>query len=124
MYKSMKVFLRLEGAVLFTVSVLLYTLYGESWLLFFGLLLLPDIAMLGYLGGTRSGAFIYNLFHAYPLPALLLGVALLTPNPLLLTLSLIWFAHIGLDRLLGYGLKYPDAFKHTHLSGAPCLEQG
>ena len=123
MYKSMQGFLRLEGAVLLTVSVLLYALYGGGWLLFFGLLLLPDIAMLGYLGGTRLGAATYNLFHAYPLPALLLGVALLTPNPLLLSLSLIWFAHIGMDRLLGYGLKYPDAFKHTHLSGAPCPEQ-
>ena len=32
-----------------------------------------------------------------------------------MALALVWLAHIGLDRLLGMGLKYNDRFAHTHL---------
>jgi hypothetical protein len=109
------VLLRAEGAALLLTSVLLYWMNGESWLLFALLLLAPDLSMLGYLAGPRAGAAVYNVFHAYPLPALLGAFGLLGGSPLAVAVALAWFAHIGMDRLVGYGLKYPTEFKDTHL---------
>ncbi len=71
--------------------------------------------MLGYLMGRRIGTVIYNLGHSYILAVTLGAVGLLLSQNLLVALSLIWVAHIGFDRMLGYGLKYPTAFGHTHL---------
>jgi hypothetical protein len=107
--------LRLEGAALFLVSLLLYSHIGESWWLFILLLLAPDVSMLGYAANKRIGAALYNLFHTSTLPAALALFAFLSGQNLLLALALIWLAHIGLDRLLGYGLKYETGFKDTHL---------
>src|SRR5918997_6797260 len=102
------------AAVLLT-SVMLYWASGGSWLLFALLLLVPDLSMLGYLAGPRAGAAVYNVFHAYPLPAVLGAFGLLGGSPLAVAVALVWFAHIGMDRLVGYGLKYPTEFKDTHL---------
>ena len=88
---------------------------GESWWLFALLLLAPDLAMLGYLAGPRVGAVAYNVFHSYPLPAALGLVGLFVGAPLAVSVALVWFAHIGMDRLVGYGLKYPADSKDTHL---------
>src|SRR5829696_2872815 len=107
--------LRVEGAAMLVGSVLLYWINGGSWWLFALLLLAPDVSMLGYLGGPRFGAAIYNAFHSYPLPAALAAFGLLGGSPLAVSLSLVWFAHIGMDGLAGYGLKYPTAFGDTHL---------
>ena len=71
--------------------------------------------MAGYLAGTRIGAANYNLAHATPLPASLIGLGWWQHKPLVAAIGLIWLAHIGLDRLMGYGLKYHDHFQHTHL---------
>jgi hypothetical protein len=109
------VVLRVEGAALLAVSVLLYWVSGGSWLMFALLLLAPDLSMLGYFGGPRVGAAVYNVFHAYPLPAALGAFGLLGGSAVALGVALIWFAHIGVDRLLGYGLKYPAGFEGTHL---------
>ena len=109
------VLLRAEGAALLLTSVMLYWVSGGSWLLFALLLLVPDLSMLGYLAGSRVGATVYNVFHAYPLPAALGAFGLLGGSPLALAVALVWFAHIGMDRLVGYGLKYPTEFKDTHL---------
>jgi hypothetical protein len=109
------VLLRAEGATLLLTSVLLYWMNGGSWLLFALLLLAPDLSMLGYLAGSRSGAAIYNVFHAYPLPAVLGAFGLLGGSPPAVAVALVWFAHIGMDRLVGYGLKYPTEAKDTHL---------
>jgi hypothetical protein len=108
--------LRLEGATVLAVALLLYSRSGSSWLLFALLALAPDLSMLGYLGGAALGARAYNLFHIYPLPAALAVYGLLTGAPLALAIALIWFAHIGADRMLGFGLKYPTAFQDNHLS--------
>jgi hypothetical protein len=82
----------------------------------FGLLFLsPDLAMLGYLGGSEIGAVVYNIAHSYILPLLLTIMAVLAARPAILPYALIWFAHIGFDRMLGYGLKYRSSFGHTHL---------
>jgi hypothetical protein len=107
--------LRLEGAVVLVSSVLLYRHIGGNWLLFALLLLAPDLAALGYLAGTSAGSIAYNLVHTYALPAAVLAVGLLGGGPLAIALALIWFSHIGMDRLVGYGLKYATAFKDTHL---------
>jgi hypothetical protein len=109
------VVLRVEGATLLGMSVLLYWVSGGIWLMFALLLLAPDLSMLGYFGGPRVGAAVYNVFHAYPLPAALGAFGLLGGSPVALGVALIWFAHIGVDRLLGYGLKYPAGFEGTHL---------
>lgn len=109
------VLLRTEGAVVLTLSLVLYARLGSSWLLYVVLLLLPDLGMLGYVGGTRVGAVAYNLLHTYGPPGALALVGVVAGSRLACSGALIWFGHIGMDRLLGYGLKYPTSFKHTHL---------
>ena len=79
--------------------------------------------MTGYLAGTRPGAHLYNLTHATPLPAVMLGAGYWQANRLVMALALVWLAHIGLDRLLGTGLKYNDRFTHTHLGDRPDARQ-
>jgi hypothetical protein len=107
--------LRTEGIALLALSVLLYRVNGGSWLLFGALLFAPDLSMLGYLAGPKVGAAIYNAFHTYAMPAVLGALGMLFASPLAIVVSLIWFAHIGVDRAVGYGLKYPTSFKDTHL---------
>jgi hypothetical protein len=107
--------LRLEGLTVLIAAVLLYAHQDYGWLLFALLLLAPDLAIIPYAVNQRLGRIIYNLAHTYTLPLLLALAGLLLPHSLALQLSLIWFAHIGMDRTVGYGLKYPDSFKETHL---------
>jgi hypothetical protein len=107
--------LRLEGLAVALLSILLYAHTGASWWLFTGWLV-PDISFVVYLAGPRWGAAGYNTVHSYVLPAILAGVALfLHPAAPLMPIALIWFNHIGVDRTLGYGLKYPTGFGFTHL---------
>ena len=107
--------LRAEGVALLALSVLLYWVNGGSWLLFGVLLLAPDLSMLGYLAGPKTGAAIYNAFHTYAMPAVVGALGMIFASPVATAVALIWFAHIGMDRTVGYGLKYPTAFKDTHL---------
>ncbi len=83
--------------------------------MFLLLILVPDICMVGYIWGNKAGAIIYNLGHTLVFPVILLGLGIIISNNLFILLSLIWFAHIGVDRLMGYGLKTTKGFKHTHL---------
>ena len=108
--------LRSEGAALLAAALVLY-FYGldEPWWLVPLLLLLPDVFMVGYVKSQRVGALLYNLAHSYPGPALLGVLAVFAGNPVGTGIALIWLAHIGLDRALGFGLKYETDFKHTHL---------
>jgi hypothetical protein len=107
--------LRAEGVALLLLSVLLYRETGGGWLMFGGLLLAPDLSMLGYLAGPKLGAAIYNTFHTYAVPAVVGALGMILASPLAMAVALIWFAHIGMDRTVGYGLKYPSSFKDTHL---------
>lgn len=109
------VLLRLEGLALFVGAVVAYAYLGHSWALFALLLLSPDLAALGYLISLRVGSTAYNLAHTSSMPLLLGLASLLLGAPLGVQLALIWLAHIGMDRTVGYGLKYADSFKHTHL---------
>lgn len=108
--------LRLEGLAAFAISILLYARLDASWLLLVVLALAPDLSAIGYLGGQRAGTIAYNTAHTYTLPAILGGVGLIVDSDLAVSLALIWSAHIGIDRAVGYGLKYESAFKDTHLS--------
>ncbi|HKB60035.1 MAG TPA: DUF4260 domain-containing protein, partial [Gallionellaceae bacterium] len=107
--------LRLEGLTVFIAALALYRQSGHGWTLFWPTVLLPDFAMLGYLANPRIGARLYNLTHAKLLPAALAATGIATGARLPVALALIWFVHIGFDRMLGYGLKYPEGFKVTHL---------
>ncbi len=106
--------LRLEGAALLGLAVLFYARSDAGWGMFALLFLVPDVAMLGYLANPRLGAVLYNAAHVTVAPAAL-GVFGLAMAPGAVPVALIWAAHIGFDRMVGYGLKYPDRFQHTHL---------
>ncbi|MDD4914860.1 MAG: DUF4260 domain-containing protein [Methylococcales bacterium] len=115
LFEKPNLLLRLEGLAVFGLALAVYWHYGFGWGLFWSTVLLPDLALLGYLVNARIGAVAYNVTHAKILPCVLAVAALAADNDLLISLSLIWFVHIGIDRLFGYGLKYPDGFKITHL---------
>ena len=110
-----RLLLHAEGVVAFAAATTLYFHEGYAWWLYLLLALAPDLSMLGYLGGTRAGALTYNVAHTLALPVALAAVGLLADADGLLAVTLIWIAHIGADRALGYGLKYPSSFKDTHL---------
>ncbi|HEX4486317.1 MAG TPA: DUF4260 domain-containing protein [Terriglobales bacterium] len=107
--------LLMEGATIFVASLLLYRHYQAGWALFAILFFTPDILMIGYAFNARAGAALYNSVHTLVSPGVLLAISFLAGKPNLLSLALIWTAHIGLDRAIGYGLKYPTHFKGTHL---------
>jgi hypothetical protein len=110
-----KLLLLMEGAAALAASAYAYGHSGSGWGLFALLFLVPDMSMLGYLANPRIGASIYNLGHSYLTPAALALLGLTVGTPMLVSVALIWIAHIGFDRAVGYGFKYPTAFKHTHL---------
>ncbi|MBY0098209.1 DUF4260 domain-containing protein [Mesobacillus maritimus] len=111
-----KIMLHIEGLAVFVLSVYLYSENEYSWGMFLLLLLAPDISMIGYLINSKVGAKCYNLFHTYSLSITIVIVGLLLSNQLVLAVGLIWSAHIGMDRAIGYGLKYTTNFKDTHLN--------
>ena len=115
---SVLTLLRLEGLAVAAVSAVLYQRTGASWGLFAALWLMPDLSMLGYLRGSCWGARCYNAVHTYVVPGALALSALLLHAPAVLPIALIWTNHIGLDRLMGYGLKYSNGFGWTHLGQA------
>jgi hypothetical protein len=112
---GVRVVLRLEGAAAFAIAIALYVHAGFSWLAFAVLFLAPDLSMLAYLVGPRAGALAYNFVHTYALalPIALAGFVL--GSAVASALGLILIAHIGFDRMLGYGLKYASGFADTHL---------
>jgi Domain of unknown function (DUF4260) len=107
--------LRLEGLAVLGAALALYVdgPYALWALLVF--FLAPDLSFFGYLGGARVGAVVYNAAHTYVGPVGLGAAAAVAGGGLGVQVALIWGAHIGLDRFLGYGLKYPSGFKDTHL---------
>lgn len=108
--------LRVEGLTIALFALAVYlTLDGLIWLLVV-LALAPDLGMLGYLGGPKLGSLSYNAVHTYSTPLLLGGLGLVGDIRLAVLIALIWLAHIGVDRLFGYGLKFESGFRDTHLS--------
>jgi len=112
---AVRVWLKFEGLAVLVLSVLLYRYTHTSWWTFGILLLTPDLSMLAYLANPRAGSISYNVVHSYVLPVALAIIAIATDRSAMAPYFLIWTAHIGLDRALGYGLKYPNAFGSTHI---------
>lgn len=110
-----RLILRAEGLAICGLAILLYWKADASWWLFAILFLAPDLSFLGYLGGARMGANVYNAAHTLVGPLALAAAGFLLPSFILVPLALIWAAHIGFDHLLGYGLKYGAGFAFTHL---------
>ncbi|MFG6494782.1 DUF4260 domain-containing protein [Fictibacillus sp. UD] len=111
-----KIFLKLEGFAVLILSLYFYQYYQFSWVLFFILIFAPDISMIGYFLDNKIGALIYNIFHTYIISILFIFFGLLLTSETLLAIGIIWSAHIGMDRMIGYGLKYSTSFKDTHLN--------
>jgi hypothetical protein len=110
-----RLLLRLEGVALFAAALTLYFHLGNGWVLLVALILVPDLAFAGYAFGPRLGAAFYNTLHTTVPPIALGVIGVLADHDTAIAVSLIWLAHIGGDRMLGYGLKYPTRFKDTHL---------
>lgn len=108
------VLLRLESLAALVFGVTAYAMLGQSWVLFAVLFLAPDLFMAGYLVSPRVGAWTYNAVHTYVTPALFAASAFVF-GPIAFGIAGIWVAHIGMDRLLGYGLKKETGFDDTHL---------
>jgi hypothetical protein len=110
-----KMLLQMEGAAVLLAACILYAQSHGGWLWFGLLFLAPDLAMLGYIVNKRIGAAVYNSVHTYAAPLAAFSVLWFAGQTAYVWLVLIWLAHIGFDRMLGYGLKYETAFKETHL---------
>jgi len=112
---GVKTLLRLEGLTLMVGMVVLYATWDGSWWVFAVLFFVPDLSFLAYLAGPRTGAIVYNIAHSYMAPVALMTLGFGLAAPLTLSIAMIWLAHIGFDRALGYGLKYAAGFSFTHL---------
>ena len=107
--------LHAEGIAVAVAAISLYFHLGSPWWLLVVLALVPDLSMLGYVAGPSTGALAYDLAHTYLAPVVLATIGIFADGDLAVQLALIWAAHIGVDRALGYGLKYPAGFRDTHL---------
>ena len=104
-----------EGAVAAVAALALYFHDDHSWFLLLALVLAPDLAMIGFAFSQRVGTAAYNATHTYIWPVGLAAIGALVDADAAVAVGLIWITHIGIDRVLGYGLKYPSGFKDTHL---------
>jgi hypothetical protein len=107
--------LRAEQVAIFLAGVIAYLALGGSWLLLVPVLFAIDVSMIGYLAGPRLGAITYNAGHKLVVALVALGIGVWAATGWIQLLALLWVAHIGLDRSLGYGLKLPSDFRDTHL---------
>jgi hypothetical protein len=111
----MQTLLKLEEVALFVLALYLYSYLPYAWWIYAVLFLAPDLGALGYLVNTRIGAMSYNLFHHRLIAVGCYLAGSVLAQPFLQFIGLLLFGHISFDRAVGYGLKYPDSFKHTHL---------
>ena len=115
MTQEMKQSLKLEELGQFVLSMILFNQLEYAWWLFPALIILPDLSMIGYAFNTKVGAFSYNLFHHKLLAIGIFTIGFWLGNSAVELAGIILFGHAAMDRIFGYGLKYPDDFKHTHL---------
>ncbi len=111
----MKSVIKLEEATMFVASVIALYVYGNPWWVYLLLMIGPDISMFAYFFGPVSGGVFYNIFHHKGIAVVFGLIGILTQSQTFLIIAIILFGHSSLDRMMGYGLKYFDAFKHTHL---------
>ncbi|WZY00039.1 DUF4260 domain-containing protein [Bacillus sp. FSL W7-1360] len=112
---NVKRIIQLEGLAVFLLAVGLYFYIGGAWWFLLVLALAPDISMVAYMYNQKVGSIVYNLFHTYVVPVMLIAIGVWLEQQLLLEIGLIWGAHIGMDRFCGFGLKYDTQFKDTHI---------
>lgn len=111
----MKNIIKSEELLMFLLSAFLFSQMDYSWWLYFALILTPDIGMLGYAVNTKVGALTYNIFHHKGIAVVLLAVGMYLQMSWLELTGIILFGHASMDRMFGYGLKFEDSFKNTHL---------
>ena len=112
---KMKNLLKWEELGQFLLAILLFNTLDYAWWVFPALILLPDLSMIGYVANPKTGAWIYNLFHHKLFAVAILAVGFFLPNSTIMLAGIILFGHSAMDRIFGYGLKYKDDFKNTHL---------
>jgi hypothetical protein len=110
-----RVLLGVEGAAVAGMAIAVYFWAGYPWWLLLVLALAPDLSFLGYAAGPRVGATVYDIAHTYVLAVPLAAIGVIADVEVAVQIGLVWIAHIGIDRAVGYGLKYPTRFKDTHL---------
>lgn len=111
----MKNILKQEEFAEFIFGIFLFSTLKYSWWWFPALILVPDLSMIPYLINTKIGAYSYNLIHHKALGLLIIGIGFGSSNEIISLIGIILFAHSAMDRCFGYGLKYEDSFKNTHL---------
>jgi len=111
----MKTTLKFEEVAQFILGIFLFSQLDYAWWVFPALLLLPDIGMIGYLIDTKAGAISYNLFHHKAIAIAFIILGMLFWGDFYTLVGVILFSHSAMDRVFGYGLKYPDSFNNTHL---------
>lgn len=111
----MKTVLKLEEATLFIFGIFLFNRLSYEWWWFLVLILAPDLSMIGYALGNKTGAFLYNLFHHKGIALLIYGLGCYFSIESIQLAGIILFSHSAMDRIFGYGLKYEKGFKYTHL---------
>jgi hypothetical protein len=107
--------IKFEGIAVFLTCLYFYSTLDASWLVFALLWLVPDISMAGYFKDKKIGAIMYNLAHTYILAIAIVVWGLWQGDNFIVSLGVILASHIGLDRFLGFGLKYQSGFKDTHI---------
>ena len=110
-----RVLLHLEGAVLFAAGTAVFFRLGQPWWLYLLLLAAPDLSLLALAAGPKLGSVVYNLAHTMVWPLIILVAGWWFGSATAVAVGLVWLAHLGMDRMLGIGLRYDDGRKATHL---------
>ena len=111
----MKTLIKIEEIAFFALGLYLFSQLDYKWWQFMVLLFIPDLAMIGYVVNTKVGAIVYNFFHLRALWIFIYIVRAILNSQLTMLTGIMFFAHSSMDRIFGFGLKYSDDFKHTHL---------
>jgi len=111
----MKSIVKLEEFGFFLFGIYLFNQLDYAWWWFLVLILAPDLSMIGYIFGSKSGAFLYNLFHHRAIAVMIYLAGIYFSNNIIQLTGIILFTHSSMDRMMGYGLKYETGFKFTHL---------
>lgn len=115
MSNKMNNLLKLEELGQFLLSIILFSQLDYTWWVFPACILLPDLSMIGYLASPKTGAWLYNFFHHKLVAIVILVLGFCLSNSLITLSGIILFGHSAMDRIFGYGLKFNDNFKNTHL---------
>lgn len=111
----MKNILRLEEAMQFVLAIYLFNQLPFAGWIYAALFIAPDVSMLGYAFSTRVGAYAYNIFHHKGIAIMIYLLGMYTSADVVMFAGVLLFGHSAFDRIFGYGLKYTDNFKNTHL---------